>query len=317
MNLNAISILLTTLIIIQKVHGHGMMLEPVGRASRWRFNHSAPPNYDDSQLYCGGLYKQWNVNKGKCGLCGDDYSLKTPRPHEIGGKYGEGVIVRTYQSGNLIPISVKITANHKGYFYFHLCDLDRNYENELCYKQYPLRLYNNEYKYYLPSYSPGWFNLTLKLPNNLICNHCVLRWTYHAANNWGMCPNGTGAIGCGPQENFRSCADIQILPKYSEYLLSLPIETNKINLNNYEQKKSNYEINNDFIDNNDLNEYSYNIQQNNEEDNIDNENIYKKLNDFYNRNNEDSKNLNQDSSLEFNIPNVPLPILIDNNRIDE
>lgn len=132
-----------------------------------------------------------------------------------------------------------------------------------------------------------------------------------------MCPNGTGAIGCGPQENFRSCADIQILPKYSEYLLSLPIETNKINLNNYEQKKSNYEINNDFIDNNDLNEYSYNIQQNNEEDNIDNENIYKKLNDFYNRNNEDSKNLNQDSSLEFNIPNVPLPILIDNNRIDE
>lgn len=29
-------------------------------------------------------------------------------------------------------------------------------------------------------------------------------------NNWGNCPNGTGAVGCGPQEEFRACADIQI-----------------------------------------------------------------------------------------------------------
>lgn len=26
-----------------------------------------------------------------------------------------------------------------------------------------------------------------------------------------MCPNGTGAVGCGPQEEFRSCADISIV----------------------------------------------------------------------------------------------------------
>lgn len=25
-----------------------------------------------------------------------------------------------------------------------------------------------------------------------------------------MCPNGTGAVGCGPQEEFRACADISI-----------------------------------------------------------------------------------------------------------
>ena len=25
-----------------------------------------------------------------------------------------------------------------------------------------------------------------------------------------MCPNGTGAVGCGPQEEFRGCADIKI-----------------------------------------------------------------------------------------------------------
>lgn len=32
-------------------------------------------------------------------------------------------------------------------------------------------------------------------------------------NNWGNCPNGTGAIGCGPQEEFRACADITIVGK--------------------------------------------------------------------------------------------------------
>lgn len=32
-------------------------------------------------------------------------------------------------------------------------------------------------------------------------------------NNWGNCPNGTGAIGCGPQEEFRACADITIAGK--------------------------------------------------------------------------------------------------------
>lgn len=33
---------------------------------------------------------------------------------------------------------------------------------------------------------------------------------FPTGNNWGNCPNGTGAIGCGPQEEFRACADIKI-----------------------------------------------------------------------------------------------------------
>ena len=30
-------------------------------------------------------------------------------------------------------------------------------------------------------------------------------------NTWGICANGTGAIGCGDQEMFRNCADIKII----------------------------------------------------------------------------------------------------------
>lgn len=44
----------------------------------------------------------------------------------------------------------------------------------------------------------------------LECPNCVLQWRYIAGNNWGMCPDGTGAVGCGAQEEFRACADITI-----------------------------------------------------------------------------------------------------------
>lgn len=38
-----------------------------------------------------------------------------------------------------------------------------------------------------------------------------LKHRYVTGNNWGMCPNGTGLVGCGPQEEFRACADVAIV----------------------------------------------------------------------------------------------------------
>lgn len=43
-------------VIISYVSGHGRLLEPVGRASRWRYDSSAPRDYDDNQSFCGGFY---------------------------------------------------------------------------------------------------------------------------------------------------------------------------------------------------------------------------------------------------------------------
>lgn len=42
--------------------------------------------------------------------------------------------------------------------------------------------------------------------------YVLIEFSHHFSlgNNWGMCKNGTGAVGCGPQEEFRACADIQI-----------------------------------------------------------------------------------------------------------
>lgn len=37
------------------VAGHGTLLDPVSRASRWRYDRKATPDYDDTQAFCGGF----------------------------------------------------------------------------------------------------------------------------------------------------------------------------------------------------------------------------------------------------------------------
>ncbi|XP_058445618.1 uncharacterized protein LOC131426884 [Malaya genurostris] len=197
--------------LIPAISGHGMVLDPIARGSRWRCDSSAEVNYDDNALYCGGYAEQWDKNNGKCGLCGDNFADSLPRLHELGGRFGEGNIVRNYTVGAVIQVNVKITANHRGYFQFNLCDLSNGgQENEACYEKYPLLDAEGRRKWYLNSTLTGQYSVELKLPDNLASEHCVLQWTYVAGNNWGFCEDGTGKLGCGAQENFRTCSDIGI-----------------------------------------------------------------------------------------------------------
>lgn len=161
------------------------------------------------------MQAQHSLNGGKCGLCGDDYALPRPRANELGGTYGQGVIVKSYQQGAQIPVSVLITANHNGYLYFNLCDLQTaGFESEECFAKYPLKTSLGQLHYELESTATGYYNLTLQLPSTLTCTRCVLQWTYHVGNSWGYCDDGTGRLGCGAQENFRTCSDISITGKY-------------------------------------------------------------------------------------------------------
>lgn len=212
LNFKVILFQLIFLIKLKYIQSHGMLLDPVSRSSRWRFNNSAPVNYDDNQLHCGGLTKQWYYNYGKCGICGDDYSDKIPRKNELYGLYGEGIIVKKYISPVLINATIKITANHKGYFRFALCNLDKyKVENEKCFKR--LKILNKRYKYKITNYKTGLFRVSIRIPRKITCSHCILRWRYVAGNNWGYCKDGMGRLGCGPQEEYRGCSDISIFKK--------------------------------------------------------------------------------------------------------
>jgi len=70
----------------------------------------------------------------------------------------------------------------------------------------------NEIDYAINDYETGLRILYVRLPLDLVCEQCILQWTYVAGNNWGDCDDGTSGLGCGPQEHFRSCADIRIVP---------------------------------------------------------------------------------------------------------
>lgn len=196
------------------VYGHGYALEPIARGSRWRFNSSAPVNTDDTGLWCGGFGVQYWQNGGKCGICGDNYGDQVPRLNEFGGKFGEGVIVQTYPSGQVVSVQIRITVNHRGYFYFDMCNLDEifsqggRYEQEECFKR--IKTVSGEDTWPLTSTEAKVYQVDLSFPN-IECKHCVFRWTYVAGNNWGVCSDGTSGMGCGPQEHFRTCSDISVV----------------------------------------------------------------------------------------------------------
>ncbi|KAH8249823.1 hypothetical protein KR038_002243, partial [Drosophila bunnanda] len=206
--------------------GHGRLIEPPSRASAWRYGFQTPPDYNDHELYCGGFTRQWKKNKGKCGECGDPWDIPEPRPHESGGKWGQGLIVRSYFPGSVMTIRVELTASHMGYFEFRLCPKPN--AKQSCLDQNVLPIMGGfpsqpsptdlRSRFY-PRNGSRIYEIKARLPD-LSCNHCVLQWRYIAGNNWGICDDGNGAVGCGPQEEFRSCSDISLS-------LDLPVRTNR------------------------------------------------------------------------------------------
>lgn len=121
------------------------------------------------------------------------------------------LLIFRYQSGGPIHFTIDLSANHRGWFSFAVCPLKskNELETEECFDAHPIKLENNSYKYKV---SPGkWFNINGVLPAGVKCEHCVIRWHYTAGNEWGRCEDGSYAVGCGPQETFRSCSDVSIL----------------------------------------------------------------------------------------------------------
>ncbi|KAF7267309.1 hypothetical protein GWI33_019431 [Rhynchophorus ferrugineus] len=201
--------------INKEVNGHGYMIHPPNRASLWRIDWRQPSNYEDNEFFCGGTHVQYVLNGGKCGPCGDNWSDPVPRSNENGGTYGNGLIFVNYTAGEVIPVTSILTANHLGSLHYSLCELTdpSQPETEECFK--PLRLADGTASTQLNVRDYQVISL-VKLPDDFACDRCVLRWHYRTGNSWGDCPDGSGGVGCGDQEVFRSCADIRILPKDSD-----------------------------------------------------------------------------------------------------
>ncbi|UJR14528.1 hypothetical protein I4U23_001524 [Adineta vaga] len=202
------------------IYGHGYLLEPVARSSAWLVDASFRqcctwPQH--MEMFCGGLGHQWNVNGGKCSICGEAYD-KPVKDFEKGGARYKGTIVRTYTQGQQIDVQVVLTANHKGYFEFRLCNLDASPSadaSQECLDRHLLKIANTDSTKFrdVDKYGSEMIALRVQLPPNVACQHCVFQWKYTAGNSWGTDPTtGQSGPGLGKEnETFMGCSDIAIL----------------------------------------------------------------------------------------------------------
>lgn len=107
---------------------------------------------------------------------------------------------------------MELTGAHDGYFEYRICPRNSRSdpETEECFKKNILHHADGSGTKQPASRRKGLYVTKLKLPFTIKCTRCVLQWHYLTGNNWGNCGNGTNAVGCGPQETFRGCADIGI-----------------------------------------------------------------------------------------------------------
>merc|ERR1712215_308161 len=124
--------------------------------------------------------------------------------------------MRWVESVGYVDVAVEVTTNHRGFFMFRLCpnnDIMQDPEQD-CFDQHVLEMeleHGMGTQRFITSWDRGYWNSTVILPADMTCSQCILQWTYTAGNDWGTCANGTEAVGCGPQEQFRACADIEIV----------------------------------------------------------------------------------------------------------
>ncbi|XP_012258067.2 uncharacterized protein LOC105687198 isoform X2 [Athalia rosae] len=198
------------------VRSHGRLMDPPSRNSMWRFGFPNPVNYNDNELFCGGYAVQWVQNEGNCGVCGDAYHTSKPRPHEAGGEFAKGTIVRHYTVGQEIDVEVELTANHWGRFEMYLCPHNNpsSEASQECFDKYPLHISGTkDVQFNIPTDTEkkAIFRYKVALPPYVTCSQCVIQWNYYTGNMWGTCENGTEAVGCGRPETFRNCADVSIV----------------------------------------------------------------------------------------------------------
>ncbi|XP_046579682.1 uncharacterized protein LOC124287227 [Haliotis rubra] len=203
--------------VVEVVASHGYLLDPPQRSSMWRVGFDTPVNYDDMGLNCGGKERQHVGNGGRCGICGDAYD-SFPRENEDGGKYANGIIVGSYRAGSDIMVTVRLTTYHKGFFEFRLCPdfstSDDTFEDCLDRNLMPVRMLGGREgrkTRFFPDAGSRDYVLLVSLPLGVTCDKCLFQWRYVTGKDWGRDTEAEdGCVGCGPQEWFVNCADINI-----------------------------------------------------------------------------------------------------------
>jgi len=82
----------------------------------------------------------------------------------------------------MIQTFIELTASHKGWFEFRLCN--KSSANELvtqeCFDKMLLTLEDGSSQFLVPTYDVVNYYPRVQLPPGLTCEHCVLQWWWKA-----------------------------------------------------------------------------------------------------------------------------------------
>lgn len=182
------------LFLARQVHGHGWVTDPPARNAQ-----SGPKN--GYCPHCG------NGN----GMCGDGNQWPSDSNYL---NFYNGPVAQ-WTAGSVVPVTVKITAHHKGHFEFSLCNrvIDGSTQSpQACLDQHILERASaaeagvsacqpndkrpdcqpvdarHPERFYLPpgGFSPdgsNTFTYHLKVPADFSCSACTLQWRWWSANS--------------------------------------------------------------------------------------------------------------------------------------
>ncbi|XP_062610543.1 nuclear receptor coactivator 6-like [Saccostrea cucullata] len=178
------------------------LFDPTPRNALWTY--SSLLDNGGSVLDCGGIDRQWNLNGGKCGVCGDPWDGL--RLHEDGGKYGQGIVGGIYRTGSTVLFTIENPERIGGEIEFKLCDVTEKGQDlhQSCFDEHVLLFADTKKTSHRVKSHEGFLDAHVQLPAGLVCQHCVLQLTFIQDNN--ECPE------CVEKRTIRNCADIQITP---------------------------------------------------------------------------------------------------------
>ena len=124
--------------------------------------------------------RQWKINDGKCGLCGDPWDVKE-RPHEDRERFPEVFVIKPEEGQDIIKIFAELPYGSNGSVEVRLCDSQKLRPTKACFEKNKLFIveassvrYDVEGKDHVM--------LRLIIPPTVICETCVLQWKFVKGN---------------------------------------------------------------------------------------------------------------------------------------
>ncbi len=79
-------------------------------------------------------------------------------------------------------MEIQLTATHQGYFEFRLCPKKSADElvTQECFDRHLLELVDGTTRFPVTIVNPDYLHPAVKLPDDVVCEHCVIQWYYRA-----------------------------------------------------------------------------------------------------------------------------------------